>query len=1168
MIREKLKKRVLVLDGALGTMIQSYELGEDDFRGERFRGSEVDLKGCNDVLVLTRGDIIEQIHTSYIEAGADIISTNSFNATEISLRDYGLEKLVYEINYQAARIACEARDRSSREVFVAGSVGPTNRTASISPRVDDPAFRDITFSDLLSAYYLQISALIDGGCDLILIETIFDTLNAKAAVAAHEKVSLDRNCEIPLMVSVTIDGAGRTLSGQTLEAFAHSLCHGQNLVSIGLNCSFGAELLYPYVRRLAQEMPHLNISVHPNAGLPDIFGKYSHTPEVMACYMKQFLEDGIVNIIGGCCGTTPEHIALFGSLAQNYTPRKLTEPEPVLTLTGLEPLRIDSNIGFVNIGERANVAGSAKFRRLISEQRYDQALEIVKDQIAAGASVIDVCMDAAMIDSQKEICHFLNLLASEPDIAALPIMVDSSKWDTLCAALECLQGKAIVNSISLKDGGETFIQRAKHIQSMGAAAVVMLFDEQGQADSYDRKCQVAKRSYDLLIGAGFPAQDIIFDPNVLTVATGIEEHRRYGVDFIDAVRYIKENLPQAKVSGGISNFSFAFRGNNLVREAMHAAFLYHAIAAGLDMAIVNAGALVLYEDIDKQLLEAIEDVIFDRDAQATERLVDLATTIKSSDIADSAHHSTRELWRDEPLEERIAYSLSHGITQYIQEDVLCASEQYGSAVMVIEGPLMSGMKRVGELFAQGKMFLPQVVKSARVMKRAVEALAPQLEKIKGVSSDKVVIATVKGDVHDIGKNIVSIVLACNGFEVIDLGVMTPAQTIVEAVEEHKPSLLLLSGLITPSLDEMRAVIELLEHKGLNVDLLVGGATTSKLHTAVKLAPLYSGLVAQTSDASTCAKLSVDLTSSDRNSVVEAIKNQQQSLRDKHLREEQQKSQLTPEQAYQNRAKLDFSKVTYPKNVGEKIYDSLDLDQVRELINWKSFYAGWQIKRSARVDADHPQSNEQIRQLHSDAIATLDKISPKITIRAISAIYNATSQKDTITIGEATNSLEIKTPRQLHQKGKGEPNLSLSDFIAPDGDHLGVISLSVFGVAEIAEQYRAKGDDYNAIMVTLLGDRLAEAAAEYLHFLMRTQQWGYSNESFDKERLLGGKYQGIRPAFGYSSLPDHTQKKSLFDFMQIQKRVGTQLTESCAMIPQASVCAILFAHPDAKYFITE
>ncbi len=854
MIREKLKDRVLVLDGALGTMIQSYGLSENDFRGERFRESKIDLKGCNDILVLTRADIIEQIHTMYIEVGADIISTNSFNATEISLKDYALEDLVYEINYQAARIACQARQKCNREVFVAGSVGPTNRTASISPSVDDPALRDITFSDLFEAYYLQIRALVDGGCDLILMETIFDTLNAKAAVAAHEKVSRDLNRDIPLMLSATIDSAGRTLSGQTLEAFAHSLCHSKSLISIGLNCSFGAELLYPYVKRLSEQMPHLNISVHPNAGLPDIFGKYSHTPEMMASYIKQFLEDGIVNIIGGCCGTTPEHIALFGSLSRNYKTRELEEREPVLTLTGLEPLRIDSNIGFISIGERANVAGSAKFRRLISEQSYDEALEIVKDQIEAGASIIDICMDAAMIDSEKEICHFINLLASEPDIAICPIMIDSSKWETLRAGLECSQGKVIVNSISLKDGSEAFIQRAMQIQSFGAAVVVMLFDEQGQADSYERKCQIAKRSYDLLVDAGFPAWDIIFDPNVLTVATGIDEHRRYGIDFINAVRYIKENLPYAKVSGGISNFSFAFRGNNLVREAMHAAFLYHAIAAGLDMAIVNAGALVLYEDIDKQLLEAIEDVIFDRDADATERLVELATTIKSSDLVDSPHHNDREQWREQPLEERIAYSLSHGIMQYIHDDVLHASEQYGSAVRVIEEPLMNGMKRVGNLFAQGKMFLPQVVKSARVMKRAVAALAPQLESIKGEASDKVVIATVKGDVHDIGKNIVSIVLACNGFEIIDLGVMTPAEKIVEAVEQHKPSLLLLSGLITPSLDEMRAVIELLEHKGINVDLLVGGATTSKLHTAVKLAPLYSGLVAQTSDASTCAKL--------------------------------------------------------------------------------------------------------------------------------------------------------------------------------------------------------------------------------------------------------------------------------------------------------------------------
>lgn len=1172
MIKELLENRILILDGALGTMVQSYNLGEGDFRGSRFGDWTIELKGCNDILVLTSPHIIKEIHTKYLSAGADIISTDSFNANAISMADYGLGDYVYEINRAAASLACAARDEGGfAGRFVAGSVGPTGRTASISPSVEDPALRNVTFGELFEAYTTQIEGLLDGGADMILVETIFDTLNAKAAIAAHDQACIKRGRTIPLMVSGTVDNAGRTLSGQTIEAFAHSLDYSPNLVSLGLNCSFGAELLYPYLKRLATAAPHVNISVHPNAGLPDVFGNYSHSPEIMCSCVEQFLEGSLVNILGGCCGTTPEHIAHLKSLADKYSPRQLSEKERVLTLTGLEPLRLDSSRGFVNIGERANVAGSAKFARLIREQSYEEAIQIVKNQIETGASIIDVCMDAAMIDSQVEMRHFLNLLASEPDVAAVPLMIDSSKWETLYQGLRCAQGKSIVNSISLKEGPEAFLEKATVIKNFGAAAVVMLFDETGQADSYSRKCEVAKRSYELLMSIDFAAEDIIFDPNVLTVATGIAEHNRYGIDFIEAVRYIKQNLPYAKVSGGVSNFSFAFRGNNVVREAMHAAFLYHAIEAGMDMAIVNAGALVLYEDIDRQLLKAIEDVIFDTDPEATERLIDCATAIKAAASGETNHaaEAKAEKWRDESVEERISYALVRGITQYIDADVLEANELYGSAVRVIEEPLMNGMKRVGELFGQGKMFLPQVVKSARVMKRAVDALTPFLNSGDSSSTGTVVIATVKGDVHDIGKNIVAIVLACNGFNIVDLGVMTPPEKIVEAIREHKPSMLMLSGLITPSLDEMRSVLELLEHENITIDVMVGGATTSQIHTAVKLAPAYSSLVVQTADASSCAKIAVELTGSAREETLAEIKATQALLREQYEAEQRSKTLLSPEKAYQNRAILDFAKASRPNFVGEQLYMPLDFEKCTELINWTLFFAAWQIKGRMPEIFDHPQKGEQAQKLYADAQAMLEKIKTRAEVKAICGIYNAHSKGDSIVVSGAEGQIELETVRQLHPQKDGAANLSLCDFVAPENDFVAMMALSVFGIREMAEEFKAGGDDYSSLMVLLLGDRLAEAAAEYLHYLVRTQLWGYaSGEEFDAQKILRNDYQGIRPAFGYPSLPDHAQKRQIFDFMQVEEAIGTALTENFAMLPQSSICAMIFAHPEARYFITE
>ena len=1162
MINREIEKRVLVLDGALGTMIQSYNLTKDQFHAERFASWQVDLKGCNDILVFTQPQIIEEIHTKYLEAGADIISTNTFNANAISMADYGLQDLVYEINYTAATIARNAIHNSGLAVrYVAGSVGPTGRSASMSPVVEDAAFRNVTFEELLFAYRTQIEGLVDGGVDIILMETAFDTLNTKAAIMAHEIVCVKRDKFVPIMLSGTItDRSGRTLSGQTVEAFCYSLEHSPYILSTGLNCAFGAELIYDFLKRL-EKVSTSYISVHPNAGLPDGFGNYNQSPQAMGAVIEKMLAEGLLNIVGGCCGTTPEHIRVIAEIAKKYPPRKKRAKDSITTLTGLEPLRLTPSLGFINIGERANVAGSAKFARLIREKSYDEALSIVESQIQSGASVIDICMDAPMIDAVEAMEHFIRLVASEPDIARLPIMIDSSKWEVLERGLQSIQGKSIVNSISLKEGESDFLRKASIVQRYGAAAVVMLFDEKGQADSYDRKIEVATRAYNLLVGSGFAAEDIIFDPNVLTIATGIDEHNNYAVDFIEATRYIKSNLHGAKVSGGISNLSFSFRGNNIVREAMHSIFLYHAIKAGMDMAIVNAATLLIYEDINPDLLQAVEDVIFNRDAGSTDRLIDVATNIKmSKETLGDAKVTSALAWRDQEVDVRIAHWMVRGINDFVDEDINESLAKHGEAVKVIELPLMEGMKQVGTLFNDGKMFLPQVVKSARVMKRAVDILSPYISKSDIKSVGKVVIATVKGDVHDIGKNIVSIVLSCNGFEIIDLGVMTPPERILDAIKEHNPTILALSGLITPSLDEMAFVAEMLEREGITIPILIGGATTSQLHTAVKLAPLYSGVIAHAPDASSCTKLAIDITGSQSSVTASEIALAQHQCREEYINANRDKKVLSIDAARSNKALLDFSDIKTPKQLGQKSIE-VAIEDIIPFINWTPFFSTWKISGHIPKIFDDPKKGAEAKILYNDSLAMLEVLKKSVTSKASYAIYKTESSKETITLIDGDRRLDIDTGRNLD--GNSTSNLSLADFIAPLNDYVGVMVASIFGADAVADSY---GDDsYSALLVKILCDRLVEATAEYIHYIIRTDVWGYSVEEFNPQEAIKGRYVGIRPAFGYPSLPNHSIKADIFKFMNITEQIGTTLTENYAMMPASSVSAMIFSNKDAKYF---
>ncbi|WP_456406676.1 methionine synthase [Caldithrix abyssi] len=1185
-IRSQLEKRILVLDGAMGTMIQRYRLGEEDFRGSRFKDWPTDLKGNNDLLSLTQPDIIREIHTAYLDAGADIIETNTFNANAISLADYQMEKLVYEMNRASAQLARQAADAKTAETphkprFVAGSVGPTNRTLSISPKVEDPGYRAVTFDQVADAYYQQVKGLIEGGVDLILIETIFDTLNAKAALYAIQNCFDELNTHLPIMISVTIvDKSGRTLSGQTLEAFWVSI-KPYPIFSVGLNCSLGPEEMRPFIEELSK-MADVYVTLYPNAGLPNQFGEYEATADQMSVVLKEYAAQGWLNIVGGCCGTTPEHIRAFVEIVEHLPPRKIPEPPIYTQFSGLEALTILPTSNFINIGERCNIAGSRKFARLIREGHFEEAVAIARKQVEDGAQILDVNMDEGLIDSVEAMKRFLNLIAAEPDIARVPVMIDSSRWEVIEAGLKCLQGKSIINSISLKEGEETFLEHARMARRLGAAVLVMAFDEKGQADTLERRIEVCTRAYRLLTEKiDFPPQDIILDPNIFAVGTGMSEHANYALDYLEAVRYIKAHLPYAKVSGGVSNLSFSFRGNNLIREAMHSAFLYHAIQAGMDMGIVNAGQITVYEDIPKDLLELVEDVLFNRRPDATERLIAFAQQARQSTVKEEK----KLAWREKGVEERLHYALIKGITEFIEADTEEAYQKYGDPIKVIEGPLMEGMKTVGDLFGSGKMFLPQVVKSARVMKKAVAHLTPYLEALKLQSAStargKILLATVKGDVHDIGKNIVGVVLGCNNYEIIDLGVMVPAEKIIEAARALKVDIIGLSGLITPSLDEMVHVAKELDRQGLDLPLLIGGATTSQKHTAVKIAPAYSrGLAVYVPDASqSVGVVSNLLNRKTRAKFASALRNDYQKLAENFHKQRSRVRLIPIEEARRNRLKLSFSpkEITAPQTSGLQILKNYSIDLLRERIDWTPFFSAWELRGKYPQILTESEHREEAQKLFNDANRLLDEITRKQWLQAngVLGIFPANAIGDDIEVYgnvERTQLLAVvHTLRQQMQRNGKKPNFALSDFIAPKesgiNDYLGFFVVTAgIGLQEVITHLEADHNDYKIIMLKALADRLAEAFAEHLHERLRKEFWGYArNENLSNEQIIAEKYRGIRPAPGYPACPDHTEKQTIFKILQATEKIGVTLTESMAMQPAASVAGYYFAHPKARYF---
>ncbi len=1178
-LKKLLQNRVLVLDGAMGTMIQQYHLEEKDYSGERFAHWKQSLKGNNDLLNLTQPQIIAQIHREYLEAGADIIETNTFNGTRISMADYGMEDLVYEINYQGAKIARQLADEftavnPNKPRFVAGSIGPTNKTASMSPEVNDPGFRAVDFDQLKNNYFEQATALLNGGADILLIETIFDTLNAKAALFAINEIMESRGEKLPIMVSGTItDASGRILSGQTLEAFLNALSHIE-LLSIGLNCALGAQEMRPHLKELAEKSPFF-VSAHPNAGLPNQFGAYDQSPEIMATHIHDFLDHAFTNIIGGCCGTTPEHIKAFAQLAKNAKARPIPTRNPQTKLSGLEAVNISPDSNFVNIGERTNVSGSRQFARLIREKKYELALEVALHQVEGGAQIIDICMDDGMLDAKTEMTHFLNLIASEPDIAKLPVMIDSSKWEVIEAGLKCHQGKAIVNSISLKEGEEAFIHRAKLIQSYGAACVVMAFDENGQASDYQSKIDICKRAYLLLIEkAHFAPENIIFDPNILSIGTGIDEHRNYAVDFINASRWIKANLPHAKVSGGVSNLSFAFRGNDTVREAIHSVFLFYAIQAGMDMGIVNPALLQIYDDIPKDLLELTEDLVLNRREDATERLLNFAEGTHKTDEAEVK--SAQAAWRTDVIGKRLSYSLIKGINQFIEEDIHEARLHYPSALSIIEGPLMDGMNTVGDLFGSGKMFLPQVVKSARVMKKAVAVLLPFIESENvgsRSSAGKVLLATVKGDVHDIGKNIVSVVLACNNFEIIDLGVMVPNEKIIQAAIDNQVDIIGLSGLITPSLDEMIQFAQEMERMQLKIPILIGGATTSEIHTAVKIAPQTNNPVIYVKDAGQSVNISAKLLAKTAQIFAVEYREKYLKIAEKHFNAQQVKSNVSFEDANSKAFQWNSlnAKIIAPKQLGIQYFHQFPISEIIPFIDWSFFFHSWRIVGKFPDIFNDPIKGVEAKELYDNALVMLKEIESqqKLTAKAAVGIFKAKREKNTIFISHQDQDYPFEFLR--NQESKKEQNLSLSDFIAPvsekTDDYLGLFVVSTgFDIEPWIAQYESENDDYNVIMIKILADRLAEAFAELMHFKVRTELWGYaSHEPLDYQQLLKERYQGIRPAPGYGACPEHSEKRKIFDLMQVESELGIILTESYAMYPAASVSGYYFAHPQAKYF---
>ncbi len=1184
-IRKELESRVLVMDGAMGTLLQGYKLTEQQFRGELFERSTYDQKGNNDILSLTCPEIISEIHNSYLEAGADIILTNTFNANTISQADYNAVDLVYAMNKASAKLAREAADKYTalnpeKPRYACGTLGPTNKTLSLSPDVNDPGYRAVTFDEVKAAYRQQVEALIDGGVELLLIETIFDTLNAKAAIYAVEEALEARQIRLPLMVSGTItDASGRTLSGQTPEAFLNSVSH-VDLLSIGLNCSLGASDLRPYVKELSQKAP-FPVSVHPNAGLPNQFGEYDETPEVMSGFIKDYLDNRFVNIIGGCCGTTPEHIREFAKLAEQAVPHVVHARDRNTRLSGLEPVKITPESNFLNIGERCNVSGSRKFARLIREQKYEEALVIARQQVEDGAQVIDVNMDDAMLDAEKEMVTFLNLMMAEPDIAKLPVMIDSSKWNVIEAGLKCLQGKAIVNSISLKEGEEAFIEQARIVRRFGAAVVVMAFDEKGQADNLERRVEICKRAYEILTETvKFPPEDIIFDPNVLTVGTGLEEHNNYVVDFIESLKWIKKNLPYAKTSGGISNVSFAFRGNDVVREAMHSVFLYHSIRAGLDMGIVNPGMLQIYDEIPEELLERTEDLLLNRRADATDRLLDFARHVKQEDKTEVEQYE----WRSHPLEKRLEYALVKGIPDFVDEDMAEALEKYQPALNIIEGPLMDGMNVVGELFGSGKMFLPQVIKSARVMKKAVAYLLPYIEaekaKHKEASRQKrVLMATVKGDVHDIGKNIVGVVLGCNNYEIIDLGVMVPTEKILDTALKEEVDIIGVSGLITPSLEIMADIAREMERRKMIVPLLIGGATTSKIHTAVKIEPEYSHPVVHVKDASLAVNVVSNLIAKNED-YIQLVREDYEEIR-QFQSQRKPKEYLRLEEARSNRPQTDWntSPVYKPNFTGVKYLLDYPLEELRKYIDWTFFFIAWEMKGTyPRILSDEKQGKAATK-LYEDANALLDEIIAKkmVVANAAIGIWSANAAGDDIILyADETRKAEIGRfyhLRQQEKKKEGFANLCLSDFVAPAEsgrtDYCGGFATTAgIGIEPWLEKFRKDHNDYKAIMLEALADRLSEAFAELLHMRVRKEFWGYApGENLSHDEILKAKYQGIRPALGYPACPEHSEKENLFNLLRAEN-VGITLTEHFAMYPNASVSGQYFAHPDSRYFSLE
>ncbi|KYP88143.1 B12-dependent methionine synthase [bacteria symbiont BFo1 of Frankliniella occidentalis] len=1183
-LHQQLKKRIMLLDGGMGTMIQSYRLEEEDYRGARFADWPSDLKGNNDLLVLTQPDIISEIHNGYLAAGADILETNTFNSTTIAMADYHMESLSAEINYAAAKLARACADEwcaktPDRPRYVAGVLGPTNRTCSISPDVNDPAFRNVTFNQLVEAYRESTRALVEGGCDIIMIETVFDTLNAKAAIFAVKEEFEALGIELPLMISGTItDASGRTLSGQTTEAFYHSLRHAEPL-SFGLNCALGPDELRQYVAELSR-IAESYVTAHPNAGLPNAFGEYDLDADIMAEQIGEWARSGFLNIVGGCCGTTPQHIAAMAQAIDGVAPRQLPQLPVACRLSGLEPLTISAESLFVNVGERTNVTGSAKFKRLIKEEKYNEALEVALQQVQSGAQIIDINMDEGMLDAEAAMVRFLNLIAGEPDIARVPIMIDSSKWEVIEKGLQCIQGKGIVNSISMKEGVDQFLRHARLVRRYGAAMVVMAFDEVGQADTRARKIEICRRAYQQLTeDVGFPPEDIIFDPNIFAVATGIEEHNNYAMDFIGACEDIKRELPHAMISGGVSNVSFSFRGNDPVREAIHAVFLYHAIRNGMDMGIVNAGQLAIYDDLPGDLREAVEDVIQNRRDDGTERLLDLAEKYRGSKAEDDSTKPQAE-WRSWEVAKRLEYSLVKGITEFIEEDTEAARQLAARPIEVIEGPLMSGMNVVGDLFGEGKMFLPQVVKSARVMKQAVAYLEPYIEasKAKGSTNGKIVLATVKGDVHDIGKNIVGVVLQCNNYEIIDLGVMVPSDKILKTAREHNADIIGLSGLITPSLDEMVNVAKEMERQGFTLPLLIGGATTSKAHTAVKIEQNYSGPTVYVQNASrTVGVVSALLSATQREDFVARTRKEYDTVRIQHARKKPRTPPVTLQAARDNDFTFDWQSYTPPPAHRLGVSEvSANIEVLRNYIDWTPFFMTWSLAGKYPRILEDEVVGEEAKRLFADANAMLDQLSRDgaLNPRGVVGIFPANRVGDDIEIyTDESRSHILQVSHHLRQQTEktGFANYCLADFVAPKSsgkaDYLGAFAVTG-GLEEdaLAEAWDAKHDDYNKIMVKALADRLAEGFAEYLHERVRKVIWGFAaTENLSNEELIRENYQGIRPAPGYPACPEHTEKATIWQLLDVETHTGMQLTESFAMWPGAAVSGWIFSHPDSKYF---